>query len=206
MLIYDWAYYLAYSLRKTSYHAIFPQFFKFNLKAHIVEVHIQWLWMFFHNLQIQLFQWIYDKKPFKNAYDNFIYYTLTKFMIYTIQMVLCNVYFQMCLLWKTIKNTSTFKHAYWNEPLKWLTSWTLSMYNVWNVSIHYELPWGHRKIFKLDESHTKWKFGTSEEIIAAFFTKNTSKVWNLDHFTSPGFTQNSLFWLILFSKWNFDCS
>ena len=72
--------------------------------------------------------------------------------------------------------------------------------------VHYELPWGHRKIFKLDESHTKWKFRTSEEIIAAFFTKNTSKIWNLDHFTSPGFTQNSLFWLILFSKWNIDCS
>ena len=71
---------------------------------------------------------------------------------------------------------------------------------------HYELPWGHSKFFELDESHPKWKFGTSEEIIAAFFTKNTSKVWNLDHFTSPGFTQNSLFWLILFSKWNFDCS
>ena len=77
------------------------------------------------------------KQPLK-LYQDFwrtLYYTLTKFIIYTIQMVLCNVYFQMCLLWKTIKNTSTFKHAYWNEPLKWLTSWTLSMYNVWNVSI-----------------------------------------------------------------------
>ena len=75
-----------------------------------------------------------------------------------------------------------------------------------SLKSHYELPWGHRKIFRLDESHTKWKFGTSEEIIATFFAKNTSKVWNLDHFTSPGFTQNSLFWLILLSKWNIDCS
>ena len=44
---------------------------------------------------------------------------------------------------------------------------------------HYELPWGHKKFFKLDESHTKWKFGTSEEIIAAFFTKNTSTGVNI---------------------------
>ena len=24
--------------------------------------------MFFHNMQVQIFQWIYDKKPFKNAF------------------------------------------------------------------------------------------------------------------------------------------
>ena len=89
----------------------------------------------------------------------------------------------------------------------WFFFHTLDLFRILPTStLHYELPWGHRKIFELDESHTKWKFGASEEIIAAFFTKNTSKMWNLNHFTSPGFTQNSLFWLILFSKWNFDCS
>ena len=38
---------------------------------------------------------------------------------------------------------------------------------------HSELPWGHRKISKIDETYTKLKFGTSDGIIVHYF-------WNFD--------------------------
>ena len=35
--------------------------------------------------------------------------------------------------------------------------------------LHSELPWGHRKILKIDETYTKLKFGTSDGIIVHYF-------------------------------------
>ena len=41
------------------------------------------------------------------------------------------------------------------------------------LPLHSELPWGHRKISKIDETYTKLKFGTLDGMIVNYF-------WNFD--------------------------
>ena len=72
--------------------------------------------------------------------------------------------------------------------------------------IHSELPWGHRKISKIDETYIKLKFGTSDGIIVHYFCNFDWILAKFCNFMIGGRGLISLFWLIFISKWTIDCS
>ena len=73
-------------------------------------------------------------------------------------------------------------------------------------TVHSELPWGHRKISKIDETYIKLKFGTSDGIIVHYFCNFDWILAKFCNFMIGGRGLISLFWLIFISKWTIDCS